>query len=423
MITHHSYKIQNVIQSELFKAQHSIKVCMAWLTNDLLFQPLLLKLRTGVEVDIILNKDDVNLRSKVNFEQFTQMGGRLHWNTSKRLLHHKFCIIDDRVVISGSYNWTNKAEYNHEDITVYTDEDITISHFENVFDRLLQKYPELNKGLNINSIKQNKDITCSHKYSIIEYTSTDGKIVIPNNTPNPNEKDAFDGKIVSNTYDKYRGKGVIKFDRKITTIGQEAFEHCTNLKSIIIPDGIKSIGWWAFERCENLESITIPKSVLEIDSDAFDNCKSIVKFEGALASKDGRCLVIDNVLVAVAHKGFTEFIIPNGIIKIARRAFQRCNQLSKITIPDSVTDIQDGSFYGCERLAQFDSKYASADRRCLIVGSMLKGFAPYGVTEYAIPDSVTIIGEYAFARCTNITNITIPNSVTSIGRSAFCFCI
>lgn len=413
MIKHHSYKIQNVIQQELFAANHSIKICVAWFTNDLLFQPLLPKLKDGVEIDIILNKDDINLSvtNKIDFEKFKQMGGRLHWNTSKKLLHHKFCIIDGRIVIAGSYNWTNKAEYNHEDITVYTDEQNTLSHYESVFEKLLQEHPELNKNR-----KQNSDITSSHKYSIIEYTSTDENIVTPNND------NAFDGKIVFNTYDKYRGKGIIKFDREITTIGESAFYYCPTLESVIIPDGVKSIDRGAFFKCVNLARVTIPKSVLEIDSSAFDDCKSIVNFGGALASKDGRCLIIDGVLVAVARKGFAKYIIPEGIKVIAKRAFNECNQLSKITIPNSVIDIQDGAFYRCERLVQFDSKYASADRRCLVVGSVLKGFAPYGVAEYVIPDGVTRIGDVVFAGCTNITNITIPNSVTSIGFLAFSGC-
>lgn len=55
MIKHYSHNIQNAILQELFAARHSIKICVAWFTNDLLFQPLLLKLETGVKVTIITN--------------------------------------------------------------------------------------------------------------------------------------------------------------------------------------------------------------------------------------------------------------------------------------------------------------------------------------------------------------------------------
>ena len=110
MIEYHSHKIQNAIQKELFKAQSSIRIAVAWFTNDLLFQPLLLKLSTGVKVEIILNKDNINCskENEIDFDRFVEYGGVLRWNTTKQLLHDKFCIIDDNVVIAGSYNWTKK---------------------------------------------------------------------------------------------------------------------------------------------------------------------------------------------------------------------------------------------------------------------------------------------------------------------------
>ena len=147
MIKHHSYKIQNVIQKELFAAKHSIKICVAWFTNDLLFQPLLLKLDAGVEVTIMTNKDEINFAdtNDVDFDEFIQRGGCIYWNErsdKSRLLHHKFCIIDDSVVISGSYNWTNGAEYNDEDITVYSNEPESTKHYSDIFDKLAAQLPK-----------------------------------------------------------------------------------------------------------------------------------------------------------------------------------------------------------------------------------------------------------------------------------------
>lgn len=138
MIEHHSHNIQNIIQREIFNAKNSIKVVVAWFTNNLLFQPLLLKLMSGVTVELILNKDDINLSSEneIDFNQFVEYGGLIHWNTTSKLMHDKFCIIDDNVVISGSYNWTNKAEYNDESITLFRGEDSTIKFYNDSFARL-----------------------------------------------------------------------------------------------------------------------------------------------------------------------------------------------------------------------------------------------------------------------------------------------
>lgn len=136
MIKHYSQNIQNVIQRELFAANQSVKIAVAWFTNDLLFQPLLLKLVAGVKIDLILNKDEINLSSSIDFNQFVNSGGNLYWNDTNRLMHEKFCIIDDRVVITGSYNWTHKAESNYESISVFTNENETLREYKSRFETL-----------------------------------------------------------------------------------------------------------------------------------------------------------------------------------------------------------------------------------------------------------------------------------------------
>ena len=103
MIEHYSYKIQNAIQKELFKANSSIKIAVAWFTNDLLFQPLLLKLAAGVSVELILNKDDINCSddNEVDFDEFVKAGGILRWNDTKQLLHDKFFYVAIQII--GKY--------------------------------------------------------------------------------------------------------------------------------------------------------------------------------------------------------------------------------------------------------------------------------------------------------------------------------
>ena len=136
MITHITHRIQNVIQMELFGATKCIKIAVSWFTNELLFQPLLLKQQTGVKVELILNDDEINHSDEsLDFENFIKLGGVLRWNTSNQLMHDKFCIIDDNVVISGSYNWTNKAEFNDELISVFKDKPNTTKFFLKKFEK------------------------------------------------------------------------------------------------------------------------------------------------------------------------------------------------------------------------------------------------------------------------------------------------
>ena len=100
---------------------------------------------------------------------------------------------------------------------------------------------------------------------IIYYTSSNGKIVTPNN-----EAFGENVTIVSNTYED--GIGIMKFDAPITSIGESAFEECDSLVSVAIPDGVTSIENFAFYNCDSLKSVIIPNSVTKIRNWVFDNC-------------------------------------------------------------------------------------------------------------------------------------------------------
>ena len=181
---------------------------------------------------------------------------------------------------------------------------------------------------------------------------------------------SFGAKIVSNEWDSTTGKGIITFDEDVTSIGESAFYGCSSLTSITIPDSVTWIYGYAFNYCSNLTSITIPDSVTGIGGWAFCNCAS----------------------------------------------------LTSVTISDNVTSIGELVFAGCNSLTEFKGKFASNDGRCWIIKGTLISFAPSGLSEYTIPDSVTFILEYAFAGCNSLTSVTIPNSVTWIGDYAFWRC-
>ena len=150
----------------------------------------------------------------------------------------------------------------------------------------------------------------------------------------------------------------------VTSIGNSAFENCRNLPSITIPDSITSIGKYAFDGCSSLTSITIPSSVTSIEDSAFSYCRSL-----------------------------TSITIPDSVTSIGESAFENCINLTSITIPDSVTRIGNSAFSYCRSL-----------------------------TSITIPNSVTSIGAYAFSNCWYLTSITISDSVTSIGAYAFNLC-
>ena len=192
--------------------------------------------------------------------------------------------------------------------------------------------------------------------SEIWYTSKDSSIVVPYKT------NVFGVNIISNTYKN--GKGVIKFDGNVTSIGESAFYRCSSLTGITIPNGVTTIGEGAFYRCQSLTSITIPNSVTSIKGSAFERCETLRSIE-----------------------------LPTSVSTIAVGAFAYCRALRSITLPNSITSIENSTFTGC---------------------SLLKNIT--------IPNSVTSIGIGVFKGCSTLKTITIPNSVTSIKNRAFSGC-
>ena len=232
--------------------------------------------------------------------------------------------------------------------------------------------------------------------------------------------------------------------KKITEIGYNAFENCTSLTSVTIPDGVTSIGVEAFNRCTSLMDIVLPDSLTNIGNGAFANCTSLksvtipagvtnigeyafgyyyddnfvfTKVDGFKINytknteghyyatengfSDETCLityVVENsdTLAIEKYTGHDKtYVIPSEIdgkkiTRIDSYAFKNRTSLTSVTIPDGVTIIGAQAFNGCTAL-----------------------------TDINIPDGVTRIGSYAFNECSALADIKIPDSVTAIGMGAF----
>ncbi|WP_424035536.1 phospholipase D-like domain-containing protein [Prevotella melaninogenica] len=115
----HFKDIQNKILTALNNARVSIRVVMAWFTNNVLFEKLVEKSNQGIDVQLLIYDDGVNKKYGVDFSQLTYT--LIQRANRGGLMHDKFCVIDNQIVITGSYNWTNNAEFKN-------DENITIEH-------------------------------------------------------------------------------------------------------------------------------------------------------------------------------------------------------------------------------------------------------------------------------------------------------
>ena len=218
--------------------------------------------------------------------------------------------------------------------------------------------------------------------------------------------------------------GNITIPQSVTSIGSGVFYECSSLTSINIPSSITSIGWYAFYRCSSLESITIPEGVTSIEDGAFYRCSSLKSisipnsvtsigsyaFRGCSSlesinvdknnknyiSEDG--ILFDKgktkmVAYPAGKKDIKEYVISSSVTSVESYAFEGCNSLESVNIPEGVTSIGSQAFSGCSSLESID-----------------------------IPSSVTSIGNYAFSECSSLESITIPEGVTSIEDDAFNKC-
>lgn len=135
--------IQFHILRELRKATSSIHIAAAWFTDAEIFDHLCQKAGEGVRVELVIVKDDINRRSRLEYKRLIDLGGLFLMVGDKRkgsaIMHNKFYVIDGVTVINGSYNWSRQAQENWENITIIGGHPELASQFLSEFERIVEQ--------------------------------------------------------------------------------------------------------------------------------------------------------------------------------------------------------------------------------------------------------------------------------------------
>ena len=234
----------------------------------------------------------------------------------------------------------------------------------------------------------------------------------------------------------------ITIPNSVVSIGESAFANAY-LTSITIPNSVISIGESAFKN-SSLTSITIDRGVTSIGSEAFKDCENLkvinrvvnigewcekdpISYGDEYADPMYRTNDINDLkelhLFSDGETEITDLVIPDGVTFIRSYAFRNCTNFTSVIVPNSVSSISGNAFYHCWKMVKIVIDSHAIVSRDYAGRNDYESSIEYmfgnQVKEFVLGESVTAVGQYAFAACSRLTNVTIGDNVTTIGKGSF----
>ena len=251
--------------------------------------------------------------------------------------------------------------------------------------------------LNLNTV--NAATTGKYEYNELQdgtveitgYVGTETELSVPS---------TLDGKKVSKIGQNafYKNKTITKvtIPSTVTSIEIAAFEHCTSLRTIILPDSVQEIGNYSFAYDSNLNSVTLGKNLKRIGASSFMECTSLKSINIPDAVEEIGISAFDSTLIESIK-------LPKNLKELGWASFSQCSNLKEITLAEGNTSFvcEDGVIYN-------------------ITKTELIYYMPSKTNEtYIMPNTVKKIYNEAFRDTKNLKNITLSSKLETIGNSAF----
>lgn len=204
---------------------------------------------------------------------------------------------------------------------------------------------------------------------------------------------------------QYSGLVSVILPASVTTLGSNAFSECKNLKTVELPKGLTTMGSYCFEKTI-IEKIVLPGSLEVLETSTFLNCSLL-----------STVIISDGVtkLGSQAFRGcksLKTLNIPSSVVELGSDLFWESG-LETITIPETVSVIGNWLFEDCINLTEVEFN----PKMTTLPNSMFEGCVK--LTRVSLSDTIEVIGSSAFKECTSLTEVNLPSQLKAIYNSAF----
>ena len=245
----------------------------------------------------------------------------------------------------------------------------------------------------------------------------------------------------------------IELPNGITSIGSDAFKGCIALTSVTLPTSLKSLEYGVFNNCINLQTISLNEGLETIGDDCFNNCDKItdvvlpstlktlgdnafyncLSMNLSVASGNTNYVVNNKILyrniennkkelVLALDKSITEIKnIDSSVVTICSNAFYNTSNVTSIDIPNTVTKIEENAFSGCTKVTNVSLPFIGTSLDSAYAFKAVFGSATQTIRVVTIKQGTKLI-EKAFKNLSSIRSIDLPNTITSVGSESFAGC-